>query len=322
MLETAEKFEDILCCPSCKGALAREGDAVLRCRDARCGKSFPVAGGRPVLIDEDRSVFHQADYRTEPAAAAPDAEKTPGKARLLLSRIPSPSVNLSAVRCFETMKRRLFEQTASPVVLLVGGGIHGKGMDRLTKEPAIRIINVDPSPNSTASVFCDAHDLPFRDGSVDAVVAQAVLEHVADPWRCVEEIHRVLKPTGIVYAETPFMQEVHLHGYDFTRFSHMGHRRLFRRFAEIESGAVAGPGTTLSWAWRYFLASWTRSPKLAKVLNLVGRITAFLFELTDHLDSGRPGALDGAACIYYLGTRSEAVVSDRELIAGYRGTQR
>jgi len=231
-------------------------------------------------------------------------------------------VNLSAVRCFQMMKQRLLARSPAPVVLLVGGGIRGKGMSELTGEPAIRLINVDPSPNSTASVFCDAHDLPFRDGSVDAVVAQAVLEHVADPWRCVEEIHRVLKPDGIVYAETPFMQQVHLHGYDFTRFSHMGHRRLFRSFAELESGAVAGPGTSLSWAWRYFLGSWTRSPRLAKVLALIGRITAFLFELTDHIDSKRPGALDGASCIYYLGTRSEAVVSDRELIAGYRGTQR
>jgi hypothetical protein len=102
----------------------------------------------------------------------------------------------------------------------------------------------------------------------------------------------------------------------------MGHRRLFRRFAELESGAVAGPGTALSWAWRYFLGSWTRSPRLAKALALVGRITAFLFELTDHLAGQRPGALDGASCIYFFGTRSEAVVSDRQLIAGYRGTQR
>jgi SAM-dependent methyltransferase/uncharacterized protein YbaR (Trm112 family) len=324
MLETAPKFLEILCCPACKRELMPEVDGLLRCGNAGCGKSYPVVSGRPVLIAEDRSVFHHRDYhRDRPAEVAnANTEGAGGKARLLLSRLPSPSVNLSAVRCFETMKRRLLERTAAPVVLLVGGGIRGKGMSALTGEPAIRLINVDPSPNSTAAVFCDGHDLPFRDGSIDAVVAQAVLEHVADPQRCVEEIHRVLKPDGIVYAETPFMQQVHLHGYDFTRFSHMGHRRLFRRFAEIESGAVAGPGTALAWAWRYFLASWTRSPRVAKVLAVLGRISAFLFELTDHIARQRPGALDGASCIFFLGTRSEAVVSDRELIAGYRGTQR
>jgi SAM-dependent methyltransferase len=328
MLEAADKFRSILCCPACKGDLTPEVAGVLRCSAARCGKSYPVVGGRPVLIAEDRSVFHHRDYqRDEPVARSPDsggadAQGSRGKARLWLNRIPSPSVNLSAVRCFGTMKRLLLARGSAPVVLLVGGGIRGKGMSELTGEPAIRLINVDPSPNSTASVFCDAHDLPFQDGSVDAVVAQAVLEHVADPWRCVEEIHRVLKPNGIVYAETPFMQQVHLHGFDFTRFSHMGHQRLFRRFAEIESGAVAGPGTALSWAWRYFLASWTRSPRLGKALALLGRITAFLFELTDHIAGQRPGALDGASCVFFLGTRSDAVISDGALIAAYRGIQR
>lgn len=327
MLETAATVRDILCCPACKGALMPEVDGALHCSGAGCGRSYPVLAGRPVLIAEDRSVFRHQDYPRDPAGPGrPESGTAPaaggGGARLWLSRLPSPSVNLSAVRCFETMKRRLLERTASPLVLLVGGGIRGKGMSALTGEPAIRLINVDPSPSSTASIFCDAHDLPFRDGSVDAVVAQAVLEHVADPWRCVEEIHRVLKPNGIVYAETPFMQQVHLQGYDFTRFSHMGHRRLFRRFAELESGAVAGPGTSLAWAWRYFLASWTRSRRLAKVLALLGRITAFVFELTDHIAGQRPGALDGASCIFFLGTRSEAVISDRELIAAYRGIQR
>jgi SAM-dependent methyltransferase len=326
MLEASDTFRAILCCPACKGALMAEAGGVLRCGDVRCGKSFPVVAGRAVLIDEERSVFHHRDYQSarqgpESESARP-SEGTGGKARLWLNRVLSPSVNLSAVRCFGTMKRLLLERTAAPVVLLVGGGIRGKGMSQLIGEPVIRLINVDPSPNSTASVFCDAHDLPFQDGSVDAVVAQAVLEHVADPWRCAEEIHRVLKPNGIVYAETPFMQQVHLQGFDFTRFSHMGHRRLFRRFAEIESGAVAGPGTSLSWAWRYFLASWTRSPQLAKVLALFGRITAFVFELTDHIAGQRPGALDGASCVFFLGTKSEDVISDGALIAAYRGTQR
>jgi SAM-dependent methyltransferase len=328
MLEAADSFRSILCCPACKGQLMPEVAGVLRCSDDRCGKSYPVAAGRPVLIAEDRSVFHHRDYQRDeprpegPAGGSAVGESSSGKARLWLNRIPSPSVNLSAVRCFGTMKRLLLERSAAPVVLLVGGGIRGKGMSELTGERAIRLINVDPSPNSTASVFCDAHDLPFQDGSVDAVVAQAVLEHVADPWRCVEEIHRVLKPNGIVYAETPFMQQVHLHGFDFTRFSHMGHQRLFRRFTEIESGAVAGPGTALSWAWRYFLASWTRSPRLGKALALLGRITAFVFELTDHIAGQRPGALDGASCVFFLGTRSDAVISDGALIAAYRGIQR
>ncbi len=86
----------------------------------------------------------------------------------------------------------------------------------------------------------------MTDESFDGVICQAVLEHVLDPYRCVEEIHRVLRPNGLVYAETPFMQQVHGGTHDFTRFTHLGHRRLFRKFAEVDSGVVCGPGMALA----------------------------------------------------------------------------
>jgi ubiquinone/menaquinone biosynthesis C-methylase UbiE len=54
---------------------------------------------------------------------------------------------------------------------------------------------------------CDAHHLPFQIESFDGVIVQAVLEHVFDPNRYVEEIHRVLKMDAVVYAETPFIQQ-------------------------------------------------------------------------------------------------------------------
>ena len=52
-------------------------------------------------------------------------------------RVPSPSVNLSAVHCFERMKEALLGRSAAPVVLVVGGGIMGKGMRTLAGVPAI-----------------------------------------------------------------------------------------------------------------------------------------------------------------------------------------
>jgi ubiquinone/menaquinone biosynthesis C-methylase UbiE len=97
------------------------------------------------------------------------------------------------------------------------------------------------------------HDLPFADNSFDGVVVQAVLEHVVDrraAWRR----HRVLKGRGVVYAETPFMQQVHMGPYDFTRFTHSGHRRLFRWFRGGRA-APCGPGMALAWAYQHFLLS-------------------------------------------------------------------
>ena len=63
----------------------------------------------------------------------------------------------------------------------------------------INIITSDVSFGLNTNVICDAHDLPFRDNSFDAIICQAVLEHVADPYRCVDEIYRVLKPKNFIY---------------------------------------------------------------------------------------------------------------------------
>ena len=128
-------------------------------------------------------------------------------------------------------------------------------MHVLGEYPSIRVVESDVELGPRPAVLFDAHDIPFEDGSFDGVIAQAVLEHVADPYRCVAEIHRVLKPGGVVYAETPFMQQVHEGAYDFTRFTHLGHRRLFRDFSEVASGVACGPGMALAWSWQYFLMS-------------------------------------------------------------------
>src|SRR5690348_11680038 len=49
-------------------------------------------------------------------------------------------------------------------------------------------------------VRADGARLPFRSGSFDYVVATAVLEHVPHPQRVVREIHRVLRPQGVLYV--------------------------------------------------------------------------------------------------------------------------
>src|SRR5262249_2087721 len=145
------------------------------------------------------------------------------------------------------------------------------------------------------ALVCDAHDIPFQNDSFDGVIIQAVLEHVVDPHRCVAEIHRVLKPSGIVYAETPFMQQVHEGRYDFTRFTHLGHRYLFKAFAEIDSGAACGPGMALAWSYNYFLLSLSSSPQVRNLLRLFGRFTSFYLRFIDSYLAKRPGVFDAAS---------------------------
>lgn len=49
----------------------------------------------------------------------------------------------------------------------------------------------------------DAHALPFESGIADAVTCFEMLEHVFEPRRALEEIHRVLKPGGYALLLVP-----------------------------------------------------------------------------------------------------------------------
>lgn len=168
----------------------------------------------------------------------------------------------------------------------------------------------------------DAHDIPFEDETFDDVIVQAVLEHVVDPARCAAEIRRVLRPRGVVYAETPFMQQVHEGAYDFTRFTHLGHRRLWRDFDELASGVACGPGMALAWAWRYFLLSFARRPATRTLASAAARGSAFWLKYFDRFLAHHPGAYDAASGFFFLGRKSQTRLTDRQLPHLYRGGMR
>ncbi len=239
LTKLSAELEARLVCPRCKSGLEiRQDDC--QCTAAECAAVFPLWHGVPVLFNEAVSLFSIAGVLRGEDRPFP----TPaGAVRQRLSRLaPTLHRNVNGRRNYLAFSKHLLRQFAAPRVLVIGSRVLGEGMEALTEHPDIEVVESDVEVGPRPAVLFDAHDIPFADGSFHGVVVQAVLEHVTDPTRCVSEIHRVLKPAGIVYAETPFMQQVHEGAYDYTRFTYLGHRRLFRDFVEIDSGVACGPG--------------------------------------------------------------------------------
>ena len=310
--ERSPDLRALLCCPRCRSALLLDRDPIV-CANARCPyarEGFPHAAGQPVLVDFERSIFDRGSY-SDGRGSVMQRDDTGKGAALRLRRLLTGTNPVTPEKSRE-MVARLSAQHPAPTLLVIGGGAIGAGADELYAAPNVRVVGTDVYASSNTEVVADGHFLPFRDGVFDGVWIQAVLEHVLDPPALVAEIHRVLKPTGLVYADTPFMQQVHEQAYDFTRFTLSGHRWLFRRFEEIDAGAVGGPGKALVWSIRYVALSLGLSTRMATLAAL----PFFWVRFVDRF--ARPGPkTDAASGVYFFGRRSEHALSAKDMLRYY-----
>jgi len=309
-----DSFISILICPVCHQKLVA-GDKELQCKC--CGNNYPILNDIPILIDGSKSIAKFEDYKN----AYSSSLRIHAQQKIAKKYLPNLTLNLKAEQNYLRLKKLIQRRSNKQLGLVIGGAVMGKGFEKLANAKGLSLIESDIAFGPQTGLICDAHSLPFEDASLDLVIAQAVLEHVLDPMRCVAEIWRVLKSDGYVYSETPFMQQVHEGSYDFTRFTHLGHRRLFKQFSEIDSGALAGPGTVLLWSYEHLLLSCITSKKVRNVLKAFARITGGWIKNIDRWLINKPGTFDCASAYYFLGQRSEAVLSTSELIQSYKGNQ-
>jgi SAM-dependent methyltransferase len=89
-------------------------------------------------------------------------------------------------------------------------------------------------------IYADVTFAPLKGYSVDCILCTEVLEHLKDPQACVDEIQRLLRNNGLVFASTPFFYPVHADPYDFQRFTEDGLRHLFRKFKSVEVFRMGG----------------------------------------------------------------------------------
>ena len=290
-------------------------DFNLRCPE--CPGSYPQVGGIPILINNRNSVFAIEDYLGDEqnysgaSGYAGSLDNRSGLRQLyrrIMHRLMETEPRRREFRVDDAIQR-VREENPLARILVIGSGDSHFGPD---------VVHTDVAFGRHVSCIADAHDLPFEAATFDACVACAVLEHVADPYRCVEEIERVLKPNGWVYAETPFMQPVHMGAYDFTRFTFVGHRRLFRRFDEVASGIAGGPGASVAQIIRSALCG-LATGRSKKFLRLAGVLLTLPIRALDGFAARRPDAYDTASGFYFFGRRRAEPLPDREILAFYRG---
>jgi SAM-dependent methyltransferase len=148
----------------------------------------------------------------------------------------NPADPFTRLSCYKWLVARSLSRTiasasrhASGRLLDVGGG--DKRFAPYFVSYTDRYISLDhPSTfygnPRNVDVYGTALDLPFCDDCFETVASFEVLEHVPDSRRMLLELHRVLKPGGVLILTAPFLWGEHCQPHDYLRFTVQGLNQL------------------------------------------------------------------------------------------------
>lgn len=238
-----------------------------------CSRYLLLNGTVPILLVDEEAM---RDYAGDSARMTAEyAQEKPAPRRSLLLRLlrrlvyrgGEPQVSDYRTQASVDAADRVLTGTPADAICLSVGG--GPGLGAFTN------LNIGPFPN--VDVVADAHALPYADGSVHAIYCEAVIEHLYDPQQAVKEMHRVLKPGGMVFAGTPF----------------------------IESGTCVGPVHAMVLSIAVFLAQYCTSGLGRFVSRLWNFSSQYLYPLDRRINT-RPNAHMLAATTFVLAKKEAA----------------
>lgn len=281
-----------LVCPRTHQCLVATGDRLVS-EDRH--HSYPYRAGVPHLLPQ----LHLEARYAEEAAGAMVAEYRAAPApwwSAVASRMLRPSRDFRSAASIAAFEEAIGSQPPDALCLAIGGGPR-----RI--DPRLTNLNIGAFPN--VDVVGDAHQLPYASGAVDAIHCEAVLEHLELPQRAVEEMHRVLRPGGLVFAATPFLQGFHAYPNHFQNFTREGHDRLFQRagFEIRHSGACVGPTFAVTDLAALYLRHYLPGRALSRIAQGVALVLAGLLRPLDRRLGRRRDAELLASTVYLLAAR-------------------
>jgi SAM-dependent methyltransferase len=310
--------ERFLRCPCKKKSTLTFGNTFIRCNNGSCVEKFSYYNDKPLLISFKKcdTICNKNFYSLKKLNKSDLYVKRsffPFKQKVK-NFVCGDSV-VSKNNCLKFIQTLKIGKNKKVNVLLIGSGSRGDSVEALFNSPVVNLHKIDIYSSDSVDIIADAHYLPFASGIFDGVWIQAVIEHLVDPNLAVKEIHRVMKPAGVIYAETPFMQQIHEGAYDFTRFTISGHRYLFKDFKQVAIGSIGSPGLASWWSIRYLFLGIFRNKFLSNIISLPFLV---FFRFIDCFSDQRI-RWDASFGVFFLGVKSKKSFSQSKIPSIYKG---
>jgi SAM-dependent methyltransferase len=137
-------------------------------------------------------------------------------------------------RFLRGVARSMIESFDLPEPILEIGSYQVSGQENLIDMrsllPNRNYTGIDFRPGPGVDLVANVENLPLATGSVGTVLAFSVFEHVKHFWKGFEEVHRVLRPDGVLLACAPFYFHVHAYPDDYWRFTPEAFDSLLERY--------------------------------------------------------------------------------------------
>ena len=219
-MDRLQRISSLLACPHCGGILSLQNNELV---SQSCGRRYPVCDGVPVLLP--------SEMIDQGLGGTLDADEH------------------ASIHPYSPASEELIREHADGWVLDLGAG--GKHIQYSN------VVQVDVFRFPMTDVVASADCLPFRNDAFNAVVSQAVFEHLQYPDAAAKEIWRVLKPDGVAKVDTAFLQPEHAYPHHYFNATEAGLKHWFRDF-DIEWSGIEPyqhPKLALLWFLDVYLDS-------------------------------------------------------------------
>ncbi len=97
--------------------------------------------------------------------------------------------------------------------------------------PGKEYIGADMREGLGVDKLLNLHDIDLPDNSVGTLLCLDTLEHVEYPHKAMQEIHRVLKPDGVVVISSVMQFRIHDYPHDYWRFTPEAFKSILKPFS-------------------------------------------------------------------------------------------